>query len=149
MTLAIDLDTVEPQPRPGELAAPATVLGLDYPDHLLVWSIRHLATGRQDAGPRIARELAGAAHSPCQVVRARHAWTTVIQILGRHGRRPLSVGLPSFMPLTADEQRLVMLRRAAGVSDWHLAGMHAIWLVRGRAADALIDALGELSRVVE
>ena len=111
--------------RTGGRGAAETEFG--YPEHLLVWTWRRIATGRAGC-PLIAAEFTDACGDDAGEVFA--TFCTFLRALAHSGRGGLRVGPPGCRAITADERRLLTLiarRRptSARYSRRIFAGSHA------------------------
>jgi hypothetical protein len=103
------------------------VLGLSYGEHLLIWSIRRMATGRASC-PLIAREFVDGCGA--QAEQAMAAFAAFFAILARGGRRRLVVAPPGAVGLSTDERLLLAIFAAAQAGAAARLRAHLAWVAR-------------------
>jgi hypothetical protein len=128
----------------GEMADPAggDVRGFGYGEHLIVWSWRRIAAGRMTC-PVVTREFADACGEDGAEVFV--TFCTFLKALGYACRRPLAIGLPSSLAVTADERRVLTLVAAAQAAAPALFEAHLCWLARPDQSQVLRIATGALA----
>lgn len=114
--------------------AAGDVLGLGYGEHLLVWSLRRIATGRARC-PLIAREFADACGREAE--RAMAAFGLFFATLARAGRRRLVVSPPGTVGLSTDERLLLAVFASAQAGAAVRLRAHLAWLARADDAPRL------------
>jgi hypothetical protein len=105
--------------------APPGLLGLSYGEHLLIWSMRRMASGRAGC-PLIAREFADACGAEAEHVMA--AFGFFFATLARAGRRRLMVSPPGCVGLSNDEQLILSVFAAAQTRAAARLRAHLAWL---------------------
>jgi len=126
--------------RTGGRGAAETEFG--YPEHLLVWTWRRIATGRAGC-PLIAAEFTDACGDDAGEVFA--TFCTFLRALAHSGRGGLRVGPPGCRAITADERRLLTLIAAAQTNERTLFAAHLCWLARAEHREALALAARALA----
>lgn len=124
----------------------ADVFGLEYGQHLLIWSFRRLI-GRHDGGALVAREFADACAG--DAIEGLSVLRRLLTLLGQGVRRRLKIGNPGCALLTQDEQRLLALVSAAQLLDRVRLDAHLCWLVRPEHQQATAEALLALGAILE
>lgn len=130
-----------------EVLPQGSLLGVNYGEHLLVWTLRRLVA-RRGACPLIAREFAEACGEDAGEVLS--TLRIFLGLLGFAARRRLAFGPPGWPGLTGDERRLLSLMAAVQTEDGLLFEAHLCWLARrearrpvGLAARGLASAFAE------
>lgn len=108
-------------------SAPPGLFGLGHGEHLLIWSLRHMAAGRA-ACPLIVREFADACGA--QAEQALAAFAMFFATLARAGRRRLVVAPPGSVGLSTDERLLLAVFAAAQAGAASRLQAHLAWLAR-------------------
>ncbi len=109
-----------------DASAPSDLRELGYGEHLLVWSFRAVATGRW--GCRLIAREYDAAFGPMAEL-ARRGVEVFAGEIERQGRRRVTLGRPSLLCMTRDEQLLLAIYRAAQRCDEDRCAAHLTWLL--------------------
>jgi hypothetical protein len=109
------------------LSEGADVLGLGYVEHLLVWSLRRLATGR-GVCPQMAREFSDACGDDADEV--FDTFRLVIRMVVYAGRRRLRVGSPGQLRITCCERQILNVIAAAQAGDQDRFDALLRWMAR-------------------
>lgn len=116
--------------------------GSGYVEHLLIWSLRRIATGRVEC-PVMAKEFTDACGEDGQEVFA--TFCTFLKALGYASRRRLSLRAPGWPTLSSNERQLLNLLAAAQAGDHALFEANLCWLTRLQRRHALRIAACALS----
>ena len=116
---------------------PADLRGLTYGEHLLVWGVRAIVSGRGDC-PVVAREFREACAEGAAGAKA--ALSAFVQQLAVVGRRSVSLCPPGCLGLTRDEQLLLAAFAAAQADEPVRLDAHLAFLVARPAPPSLAAA---------
>jgi hypothetical protein len=109
-------------------------LGAPYADHLLVWALRRIVTGRGGC-VLLSREFAEACGEDGPEVLA--AFGAFLNVLAWGGRRSLAIRPPGALAFSADERRVLALVAAAQGGDQGRFALHLDWLARREARETV------------
>ncbi len=104
------------------------VAGLDYGEHLLVWTLRKIAVRRDVGCPVILREFTAACGD--DAARVLTTLRAFLEVLGYTARRRISIGHPGWFGLTGDERQILSMIRAAQEGDQALLAAQVCWFAR-------------------
>lgn len=106
-------------------AGPTDLRDLDYGEHMLLWTVRAVVTGRGDS-PTVRREF----EQGCGALatEARNALGVFVQQLAARGRRSICLAPPGCLSITRDEQLFLATFAAAQADDQGRFSAHFRWL---------------------
>ncbi len=121
------------------------MIGLTYGEHLMVWGMRRIVTGRGVDGLFLDE--------------CRHAFSTdgedaagavcvFLCLLGRSARQVFEIAPPGALTLTRDERRILTLLAAAQAEDPVLLDAHLRWVSVPGYRPALAEAAVTLGRLL-
>jgi hypothetical protein len=116
--------------------------GLEFGEHLLVWSWRKLVIGGGDC-PVLSREFSELCGEDAGEVMA--TFVTFLRALAYASRRRLQVGHPGSMDITGDERQLLTLVASAQAGQAVLLEAHLRWLARAELRPAVAIATRALA----
>jgi hypothetical protein len=120
-------------------------LSFGYPEHLLVWSWRRIATGRTCC-PLMMDEFAAACGEDGPEVFA--TFCTFLKALAVASRKQFIIGAPGCVVITADERQVLTLLAAAQTQTPALLEAHLRWIAIPEKRHVLEIATGALARAL-
>jgi hypothetical protein len=110
------------------IGAPQDVTGLNYGEHLLVWTLRKIVARRDAACPVIQSEFAKACGEEADSVLT--VFQAFLEVLGYTARRRISIGHPGWCGLTGDERQILGMIGAAQNGDQPRLAAMVCWFAR-------------------